>query len=338
MKRTSRWLLRLIGPMLLIFFLWRSDLRALGAALIGIDVWPALLSLALMPVFVWVKSWRWGLIIREQGHTTPPLPYMAALYAIGLYAGGITPGQSGDFIKAWYLRERGVPLAPGLLSIVLDRLFDFIIWAVLAVLSLAAFIDVFPADMRSAVQLATVGFALAVMVAAPGLMARVPREWVMARVIPLLRGRLREALERLRAQLAPLSLRLTPLLLLLLGTIGSATSTFVRIYLLYLALRLGDIPVLEVLAATGLIAILQALPISFAGVGVRDAVLIAMLQRHGHAPEIALGLSALFLLINIEHILVGFLVSLRYPLGTAQAGASIDAAEHEPASGHMQGQ
>ena len=30
-----------------------------------------------------------------------------------------------------------------------------------------------------------------------------------------------------------------------------------------------------------------------------------------------LTLSALYLLINIEHIIVGFLVSLRYPLGTA---------------------
>lgn len=315
MKRYSRWLLRLIGPALLVFFLWRSDLAALGAVLIGIDLGPLLLSLALMPVFIWVKSWRWSIIVREQGQTPPSLNFLAALYAIGLYAGGITPGQSGDFIKAWYLRERGVPLAPGLLSIVLDRLFDFVIWAVLAVLSLAAFIDVFPVETRDMVQFVTFGFAAAVLIATPGLMARGPREWVLGRLIPLLRGRPRETLERLREQLAPLSLRGGPLLLLLVSTIGSAASTFIRIYVLYLALRLYDIPMLEILASTGLIAILQALPISFAGVGVRDAVLIAMLQRHNYAPEIALGLSALFLLINLQHILVGFLVSLRYPLG-----------------------
>ena len=317
MKPFLRWLLRLIGPALLIFFLWRSDPAALVAALVGIDPGPAILSLALMPVFIWVKAWRWSIIVREQGHAPPPLNDLAALYAIGLYAGGITPGQSGDFIKAWYLRERGVPLAPGLLSIVLDRLFDFVIWAVMAVLSLAAFIDVFPAETRGVVQLATVGFAAAVLIATPGLMARAPREWALGLAIPLAPARLRAALERLRDQFAPLSLRFTPLLLLLISTIGSATSTFVRIYLMYLALRLGDIPLLEILAATGLIAILQALPISFAGVGVRDAVLIAMLQRHGHAAEIALSLSALFLLINIQHILIGFLVSLRYPLGEA---------------------
>ena len=185
----------------------------------------------------------------------------------------------------------------------------------LAVLSLAAFIDVFPVETRGLVQLATFGFAAAVLIATPGLMARGPREWMLGLLIPLAPGRVRAPLERLRDQLAPLSLRGKPLLLLSISTIGSAFSTFFRIYLLYLALGLFDIPVLEILASTGLIAILQALPISFAGVGVRDAVLIAMLQRHGHASEIALGLSALFLSINIEHILVGFLVSLRYPLG-----------------------
>jgi Uncharacterised protein family (UPF0104). len=240
-KHSLHWLLRLIGPALLIFFLWRSDLTALAAALVGIDPGPALLSLALMPVFIWVKAWRWSIIVREQGHTPPPLNDLAALYAIGLYAGGITPGQSGDFIKAWYLRERGVPLAPGLLSILLDRLFDFVIWAVMAVLSLTAFIDVFPAEARSTVQLATVGFAAAVLIATPGLMARTPREWALGLVIPRAPARVRAALERLRDQFAPLSLRFTPLLLLLISTIGSATSTFVRIYLMYLALRLGDI-------------------------------------------------------------------------------------------------
>jgi len=137
----------------------------------------------------------------------------------------------------------------------------------MAVLSLTAFIDVFPAEARSTVQLATVGFAAAVLIATPGLMARTPREWALGLVIPRAPARLRAALERLRDQFAPLSLRFTPLLLLLISTIGSATSTFVRIYLMYLALRLGDIPVLEILAATGLIAILQALPISFAGLG-----------------------------------------------------------------------
>ncbi len=47
----------------------------------------------------------------------------------------------------------------------------------------------------------------------------------------------------------------------------------------------------------------------------RDAILIALLAAYGYTQDQALSLSVLFLLINLEHILIGFLVSLRYPLG-----------------------
>ena len=101
---------------------------------------------------------------------------------------------------------------------------------------------------------------------------------------------------------------------LLLATVCSATSTMVRIYLLFDALNLA-VPILAIISSTALISILQALPISFSGLGVRDAILIGVLGSYGYGRDLALSLSALFLLLNIEHIIVGFLISLRHPLG-----------------------
>lgn len=315
MKRYARWLVRLIGPALLIFFLWRSDLGAIAASFASLSWWPLLLSLGLMPLFILVKSWRWQLIMRELALQPPALPFLCALYTIGLYAGGVTPGQSGDFVKGWYLRDRGLPLGPSLFSIVLDRLFDLFVMALLSLLGLVAFVDVLPPQAQPAVRAFTVGFAAAVVLVTPALMARAPREWLLARAIPILPGRVRATAERFREQLAALELRPLPFLKLLLATAASAGSTMVRIWLLYLALDLASVPLIEIIGSTALIAILQALPVSFAGIGVRDAVLVAVLGRHGAPPELAISLSALFLLLNIEHILMGFLVSLRYPLG-----------------------
>jgi glycosyltransferase 2 family protein len=319
MNQYARWLLRLIGPALLVFFLWRSDLRAIGQALAGLSWWPLLLSLGLMPLFIVVKAWRWSLIMRELALQPPSLAYLCALYTIGLYAGGVTPGQSGDFVKGWYLRDRGLPLGPSLFSIVLDRLFDFFVMALLALLGLVAFLDVLPPAVQPAVRAFTIAFAAVVVVLTPALMAHGPREWALGHLTPLLPGRVRGVAVHFRAQLQELRLRPGPFLLLLLATALSAGSTMVRIWLLYLALGLTSIPLIEIIGSTALIAILQALPISFAGIGVRDAVLVAVLGRHGAPPELAISLSALFLLVNIEHILVGFLVSLRYPLGRATA-------------------
>jgi len=313
MNKYLRWGIRLIGPALLLLFLWRSDWSRLMASFGSINPWPVLLSLALMPVFIAVKAWRWNLLMNELGMQSPTLGYSMALYTIGLYLGGLTPGQSGDFIKAWYLKERGQPLAPALFSIVLDRLFDFLIMALLALLALIEFLDLLP---RLA-QIATIVFAAIVFTLTPLLMARSPREWVIARALPLLPNRVRDAIARWGDQLGALSLRPALLGKLLLASVGSATSTIVRIYVLFLALSLTNIPLLAIISSTALIAILQALPISFAGIGVRDAILVLVLGRYGYATEQALTLSALFLLINIEHIVVGFLLSLRYPLGSA---------------------
>jgi glycosyltransferase 2 family protein len=316
-KRASqigRWLVRLIGPLLLVFFLWRSDPATLMRNLQGLTLWPLWLSLALMPVFIIVKSWRWNLAMRELGLQPPPLTFSMALYTIGLYAGGITPGQSGDFIKGWYLRDRGLPLAPALFSIVLDRLFDFAIMALLAVIGLVALVDVFPIAMQAPLRSATYAFAAVIFALTPLLMAKRPREWMLGlaeRLVPL---RFRALFARIREQFAPLDLRPGPLVGLMGFSVLSAISTVFRVGILYWTMPLGNIPWVAIIGSTAVIAILQALPISFAGVGVRDAVLIALLQYYGHTPEQALLLSVQFLIINIEHILVGFLVSLRYPL------------------------
>jgi len=280
MNKYVRWAIRLIGPALLVLFLWRSDFSQLAAGFSRIQIVPLLLSLLLFFPFVAIKAWRWNALMAELGMHPPTLRFSMALYMIGLYLGGTTPGQSGDFIKAWYLRERGEALAPALFSIVLDRLFDFLIMALLALLALVAFLDILP---KSA-QIATIGFALAVFLATPALMARGPRERIFQLLTPLLPGRARAIAERVRGQLGALSMRPALLGLLLIASALSATSTMVRIWLLYPALGLDNIPLVEIIGSTALIAILQALPISFAGIGVRDAVLVALLGRHGHPP------------------------------------------------------
>ncbi len=319
MGKYARWAVRLIGPLLLIFFLWRSDPVALLANIRSLTLWPLLLSMALLPIFVVIKSWRWNLVMRELGMQPPPLGYTFILYTIGLYVGGVTPGQSGDFIKGWYLRERGQALAPALFSIVIDRLFDFAIMALLAVFGLIVMVDVFPVAMQAPLRTATIAFAAMIFILTPLLMARRPRELIFSWLIPVLPSRIRAGVERVRGQFAALSLRPGPLAGLLIASIGSAISTLLRVGLLYMTMPLDRIPLTAIIGSTALIAILQALPISFSGVGVRDAVLVALLQRYGYSPEQALLLSAQFLIINLEHIVLGFLVSLRYPLRGGQS-------------------
>src|SRR4029450_1715915 len=244
------------------------DINAIARNLRDLRWAPFLLSLALYPVFVAVKAWRWNLLMRNLNMQAPPLGYSMILYMIGLFLGSATPGQSGDFIKAWYLRELGQPLAPGLFSILLDRLFDFLIMALLSLLGLIAFLHLFPQPLQRPIEVLTIGFAVAIGLMIPALMARRPRDWLLLQIVRLAPGRVRAAIERGRSQIAALDMRPALLGTLLLATLCSARSTMVLLWLLFRALDMA-IPILVLVCSMALISNLQSLPISVSGVGIR---------------------------------------------------------------------
>lgn len=315
MNRYARWTVRLIGPAVLAWFLAATDLNRIAANLRGVHWAPLLLSLALYPGLILIKTWRWDLLMRNLDMRVPPLRYSMVLYMIGQFAGGATPGQSGDFIKAWYLRERGSDLASALFSILLDRLFDFLVMALLSLVGLVMFLHLFPQRFQNPILSATLGSAAAIVLIVPTLMWRRSRDWVMRFPQRFAPERARNHLEHWRARFASLNMRAGLMGVLSLTSCAAAAWVIARLWLLFRAMDV-TVPVPVLICSVALISIIQTLPISFAGVGVRDAILVAVLGSYGYAPEKALALSALFLLLTIEQIIIGFLVSLKYPLGS----------------------
>lgn len=314
MHRYLPWLLRLIGPALLAVLLARSDLSTFWRILLGADPYPILISLALLPPFIIIKSWRWQLLLRELDMHLP-LPIASALYTVGIYLGAVTPGQSGDLLKAWYVRQRGQPLAPALLSVVLDRLCDLLVMAVLSTIGIFALGKLLPSRELQTALVILMGTGLTVLTVL--LVARRPRHWLMTRLLPaVLPARLHTSLHRWNAQFATLSLHPRLTFLVVCASLLSALFTFYRLWLLFIALDVL-IPLHVVVGVSALTAVVQVLPISFGGVGVRDAVMIAALAPYGYSAEQAISVSALFLLLTLEHVLVGFIVSFWFPLSRA---------------------
>ncbi len=317
MRAYLGWFVRLLGPLLLVLFLLNSDLGQLVAILRGADAWAVLWSLALMFPFIIIKSWRWRLVLRELGQDLPMRTAMG-LYTFGIYLGSITPGQAGDLAKAWYLRETlGKPLPPSLLSVVLDRLFDLVVMAVLATLGIAALGQLLPGQATRTLLIVAMGGGLTLFTVL--LVAQKPRQWVLIRLLPaLLPARFHASLHRWNEQLGELALHPRLILPAMVASLISALFTFYRLWLLFVALDVF-IPLHVVVGVSALIAILQVLPVSIAGVGVRDAALIGVMASYGYTTEQALSVSALFLLLTIEHILAGFILSFWYPLGNVRA-------------------
>ena len=320
MSHRVRWLTRLIGPAVLAYFLATSDLHRIASILREVRWTPLVLSLALFPGVVVTKAWRWRRLIGELGMPTPSFGRAVTLFLIGQFAGAATPGQSGDFVRAWYLREHGGALSTALFSILFDRLLDFLLLALVSLAGLVAFLDVVPHAMRPAILASTVGFAVVMVLAVPALMARRSRRAMLERVRRFAPASLAPRLQRWQALLDTLELHPPLVLALLVATVAATAVVMVRLWLLFRALDV-IVPATLLVASAALISILQTLPVSVAGVGVRDVVLVAALARYGYPAERALALSALFLVLVIEQMLIGFVVTMRHPLG---AGAAPD--------------
>ena len=313
-KTLFRWALRLIGPALFVIFLMRTDVNAIVASLGAVQWLPVTLSLGLMPFFLMVKAWRWRIILVELGLQPPSVWTLSRIYTVGLFLGGTTPGQSGDFVKALYLRSSERKMPSLLFSIFVERLCDVAAMAVLAFIGLSALATSLDAQSRVTVQVTTTLVALVIFVMLPVLLIRRSRDVAFGVGRRFLPQRFRERYDGITQQFDALDIGFSPAVRLVVATMGSAISTAIRIWLLFVAMNVGRVTISAILGATGQISLLQALPISVSGIGIRDAVLVGLLRAYEYPDAYALALSGLFLLINVQHIIVGFLFSLWYPI------------------------
>lgn len=311
----KRWGPRIVGVLLFIVVLRSVGVGRVWLALRDADPWPLLPAFLATIPFIAVKGWRWAGLAAGLG--TPRIGPGEALrlYSIGLWWGQATPGQAGDFVKAWYLRRQGAELAPALTSCILDRLFDFVALFALSGFALFAY-----AGGGQSMILVVVAFALVC-----GMIAAVVTErWRVPLLAFLARLTPRPIRERLAGiallrSLAELRLDARQLLPALAWTLASWIVSVGRVWLCFIAVGV-NLPLPDFL----IVVMLQTLAglISIGGIGTRDAVLVAALARYGYDGGQAVAISFLILGLNFANILPGFLLWLRDPVPRAEPTAS----------------
>jgi glycosyltransferase 2 family protein len=298
----KRLFIRLGGTALLLFFIWKLHLNLgqVASDLLRANLWAlAAAILLIMPIMV-LKTWRWRMILAELGLKVPFGPAYR-LYAVGLSAGSFTPGQLGDAVKAWYLRDRGYPLGSSLVSIVLDRLLDVVVLALLAIGSLLVLGSAFIGELPSLLVLLVGVVGALVVFAVPVLRQR------LLRLGPGLIRRKQQRYNTSEEVLTIQNPRLGKYLACFGLTLATAGIAIIRTWLLAYAIGL-NFDFMEVIAASSLATAAGLIPISVSGVGVRDLTLIGIMGKLGYARESAVSLSTLLLMLNLVNLVVGYAI------------------------------
>lgn len=287
-----------IGPLILVLILWTLDPRELFRALGAAEVGP-LLAAYLVPLpAIALRSLRWRVLLGRRGAPWRSRELLA-LYAQSIAAGVATPGRVGELAKGALVAGRGVGLAHGLWSALLDRLADLGFLALLA--SGAAALHAAPGLGRGAL-VAPVALALVAGGPALAFLSGPGAQQLGARWLARLgRG---PAVEVLPDAGTGAGAALGCALL----TVASWALTYAANDLYCASLGLG-VGYLEIAGISAVASLVAALPISIAGAGTRDAALILLLAPYGATPAQAVALSAL-MLSNV--LFVGALCALAY--------------------------
>jgi glycosyltransferase 2 family protein len=298
-KSGWRWVIRIGGTLLLGLFVWRVlnvDLAQVGAELANANLLLIGLSVAGVVPLIAVKSWRWQNILHDLGiHISHRQSFR--LYAWGLAVGSFTPGQAGDFIKVVELKRAGHSFGTVFLSNVLDRLFDLVLLVLLATTGIVSLGADFAGALPSLLVLLGGLSVILLVLALPAW-----REKVLGFTVRKLLRRKLQPGESLPEKLP--SVRFGRLfgqsLLATLVAIG-------RVWLIALAIGL-NLSFIELVAAANLATVAALLPISVAGIGVRDAALAGILQKLGYAAEKGVALSTFMLLLQAVNVVVGWAI------------------------------
>ncbi|MGH7906807.1 MAG: lysylphosphatidylglycerol synthase transmembrane domain-containing protein [Candidatus Binataceae bacterium] len=265
-----------IGAGLIAFFLWRYNPRPIldlfARERIGFFAATVVLYLLLQVV----SSWRWRLvagIVNVRGRFSEFIAY----YFIGMFTNMFVPGLvGGDAARAIYLGRRHGRMSAAAASVICDRscgLFALFIIAAAAAISMRS---ILPRAIFAAV--AAVGAcALLGFFAAP----------VIERLLRIIPGKIGDAIR----SVSPYLSRPSALLPALVLSFGVQFSLAFGQYILALGLGL-PIPFLLFLLCVPIGNAFASIPITFNGLGVREATYLLLFGAAGirHEDAVALGL------------------------------------------------
>ena len=290
----NRYAIKSIGIVLLAIILWNVDLLAVVDHLKQCDPLPMALAVVLIVPQIALRAFRWKQLLRLQGIRCT-WSQVLTIYFASTFAGLVTPGRLGEFAKGIFLKQQGAAtIGYSLPSVLVDRMLDLF---VLMAVALMALLQIGP--IPHAGTLAIVAIVLLPSAAYIGM------RWLgasdrLAKVASRLKRRLGHNWSGSLDDFVQGSRQLISIkLFVALGlTILSYAIYFLQTLLIggAIGLPLGYIQIASVVAAGILVGYI---PITIAGLGTREAVLIFFFGRLSVPATAALSFAFLYNLVYI---------------------------------------
>ncbi|HLV45262.1 MAG TPA: lysylphosphatidylglycerol synthase transmembrane domain-containing protein [Aggregatilineales bacterium] len=305
-RRTGkRWTFLLqiaVSAGLLIWLLSRVGLREVLAQLAGMDPWLYALAVVVYLLSVGVRAYRWQIMLRPLS-IDASLATLFRLYLLGFFWNSFLPtGFGGDVAKVIALQRRTGQGVDAMTSVIAERLVGLLGTSLIGLVVLLAWPRLVTFDIFLAVAL------ICVAIIAGGWLIRLDvLDWLAAR-LPFTR----RIVQHPKLVAFHGALRAYDLRTLGLGLLSSLPFTLTFIvanWLIGLALHV-DVPPHYFAVFTPVVSIVELVPLSFNGLGVREVMYRLLFEPVGVTAGQAVTMGLAFNLMKIGTGLLGGLVAL----------------------------
>ncbi len=295
--------LKLLSLFIFIYILFfQIDITEIIKIFKNSDIRFILIAVLLLILVHIIKSVRFYGLLRF-GEISIPLYKCFLIYVVGLYWGMITPGRMGDVVKAYYVKQQGYSLTRGISATIADRIFDLAFFLVITLFELIILIKyrlltvnvhplVFVSAFISVFILIIIFFNHNKFIQ---LLFRIKVFLKFKEHINIFKSYFTDLLQIKR-------------MIVIIGL--TMISWFVYLWVIQILLISYNliIPFHYTILFFFISTLVSLLPISYAGIGTRDAMLLFLFNLYGYSSENAIQFSFSILFVYICTIIMGVII------------------------------
>jgi uncharacterized protein (TIRG00374 family) len=294
-------ILPLIGIVIFAFILWNIDLSRIFTIFTGMDTGLLFLALIMLVPIMALKAIKWMFLVRPY---SVDLRFEKAMtsWLIGFSAGIITPGRMGDLVRAYCLKDK-LSMGRSLTTVIADRVIDVLVLLFFSILGVIILVTTYTNSLGyeqlfPILSVFLVAFILALYVLTKrGVVIRILKPFYRRFVPSKYEKGASQVFHEFYSGIDDMKKRKRYVLASIF--IGTITWIFVffQTYVLSLSMNI-EVSLIFIVSIIPITTLLDALPISFSGIGTRDAAMILFFGLILLSPEIAVSFSLLILITN----------------------------------------
>lgn len=272
-------------------------------------------ALCILALLIVMKTIKWRVIAKTYGVKSGLKPMILG-WLVGFSVGIVTPGRVGEISRAYYIRK-DTPTGKAMTSIFIDRVVDIIVLLSLVAIGLSLFALTYVID---AIIIAS--FLLVYAIFIGFILFSLKKRLVRIVLGPIYRAFLPQRLKEKAGTifndyyegLYQMKKNRGALVTALIWGVLIWVITIIEYGLLAMSIGI-DAPFMFLVFVIPIMSLLDALPISFSGMGSRDLTFLLFFSYISVPPEEAIALSLLVFLVNYVALgFVGFLIWLKKPI------------------------